>query len=269
MAGSHPFNSAIALEALSDNCFRGHTTPAYANMVGPFGGITAACLLNAVLQHPQRIGEPVALTVNFAGPIAAGEFDIEAIPVRTNRSTQHWTLLLRQAGEVATTGTAFTALRREGWAEQELVAPEAPPAESLPALDWPEQLGWTRNYDFRFVSGDFDPARGQALTSSRSLMWIRERPQRTLDFPGLAALGDSFFPRIFIRRQQLVPAGTVSVSLYFHADSAELAALNNQYLLAEAVANQTRKNYHDQSAHLWSRDGQLLLSSSQIVYYKA
>lgn len=267
---SHPFDHAITLTQGQANLYRGQTTEAYSNMVGPFGGITAAALLNAVLQHPERIGEPVALTVNFAGPIETGEFVIEAVPVRTNRSTQHWTLQLRQNDTVATTATVFCAIRRETWSEQELPAPEAPAPNTVAPLPDIGLRGWIANYDFRFVSGMFNPYRtdGEPPASSRSLLWIRDQPQRPLDFPALAALGDSFFPRLFTRRQRFVPAGTVSMTLYFHTDSAQLADIGSDYLLAEAVANQTRNNYFDQSAHLWSRDGQLLLSTTQIVYFK-
>ena len=60
----HPFDQAIALLPGADGSWVGRTTPAYGNMVGPFGGITAAVLLNAVLRHPQCQGEPLALTVN-------------------------------------------------------------------------------------------------------------------------------------------------------------------------------------------------------------
>ena len=67
-------------------------------MVGPFGGITAATLLQAVMQHPDRLGEPLSLTVNYAGALARGPFTVQATPVRTNRSTQHWTLSILQPG---------------------------------------------------------------------------------------------------------------------------------------------------------------------------
>ena len=59
-------------------------------MVGPFGGITAAVLLRAIESHPDRLGEPVALTVNFAAPIVDGEFEISRRAPRTNRTNQHW-----------------------------------------------------------------------------------------------------------------------------------------------------------------------------------
>jgi acyl-coenzyme A thioesterase PaaI-like protein len=65
-------------------------------MVGPFGGITAAQALNAVLQHPQRLGEPVSLTVNFCAALADGPFTVTARPARTNRSTQHWVIEIQQ-----------------------------------------------------------------------------------------------------------------------------------------------------------------------------
>lgn len=264
----HVFDQAIQLTPVESNHWLGHTTVPYANMVGPFGGITAATLLHTVMLHPDRLGEPVSLTVNFAGPIESGEFIIEAVPVRTNRSTQHWNLLLHQNGTVATTATVFCAIRRETWSEQELAAPSAPAPETLEQLPTEGRRGWISNYDFRFVTGGYDPARPYESSSSRSLLWIRDHPRRALDFPGLAAIGDSFFPRLFTRRQQFVPAGTVSLTMYFHTDSTQLAQIGDDYLLAEAVANQTRNNYFDQSAHLWSRHGQLLLSTTQIVYYK-
>ena len=74
-------------------------------------------MLRAVLLHPAGLGEPIALTVNFAAAVSDGAFSITATPVRTNRSTQHWNVVLTQAGDsgadaVAATASAVTALRR-------------------------------------------------------------------------------------------------------------------------------------------------------------
>src|SRR5690349_13351461 len=111
----HPFDAAVALTVNGDGLSTGATSPAYANMVGPFGGTTAAVLLNAALSHPQRAGTPIALTVNYASATADGAFDVAATPVRLNRSTQHWRMELRQAGEVVANATAVFAQRRETW----------------------------------------------------------------------------------------------------------------------------------------------------------
>jgi acyl-CoA thioesterase len=43
----HPLDQALALQPQGEGIFAGRTHPAWANMVGPFGGITAAQLLQA------------------------------------------------------------------------------------------------------------------------------------------------------------------------------------------------------------------------------
>ena len=88
-APGHTLDQAVALERGGENLVRGRTVDAWANMVGPFGGTTAATMLQAILQHPERHGDPLALTLNYAGPVAEGEFEIEVLPTRTNRSNQH------------------------------------------------------------------------------------------------------------------------------------------------------------------------------------
>src|SRR5699024_4534843 len=45
----HPFDDAVTLTAVPGGPVTGRTTEAYANMVGPYGGITAATMLRAVL----------------------------------------------------------------------------------------------------------------------------------------------------------------------------------------------------------------------------
>ncbi len=72
VAPPHPFDAAVGLTPLTAGLSTGETNPAYNNMVGPFGGVTAATLLESVLKHPERLGDPLSLTVNFAGPITEG-----------------------------------------------------------------------------------------------------------------------------------------------------------------------------------------------------
>jgi len=266
----HPFDAAIALSATRADHFRGATKPAYANMVGPFGGTTGATLLNAALQHPARIGHPIALTVNFASALTDAEFEIEARAVRTNRSTQHWVIELVQAGEVAATATAVFAQRRETWSAPEAVAPtNLPPPETLPRADLTGRPPWVQRYDMRFSEGGMpDVFDGQEQPHSRSCLWVRDEPPRPLDFASLAAICDSFFPRIFVRRRKFAPIGTVSLTTYFHADDAMLAAQGEQHVLGVARALNFRNGYFDQSAEVWTRSGQLLASTHQIVYFK-
>ena len=55
----HPFDHAVQLTKQSDGLWLGHTSPAYGNMVGPFGGITSAVLLNAILHRSYEAAAPI------------------------------------------------------------------------------------------------------------------------------------------------------------------------------------------------------------------
>ena len=67
----------------------------------------------------------------------------------------------------------------------------------------------------------------------------------------------------------MTPVGTVSMTVYFHAGAAELAATGEGYLLGQARANAFQAGYFDQAAHLWSDAGHLLATSHQVVYFKS
>lgn len=265
---SHVFDSAISLRPMDTHRYSGRTAETYNNMVGPFGGITAAALLKAVLQHPERLGDPVSLTVNFAGPVAEGEFEIEATPLRTNRSTQHWLLLQKQDGEVVTSATAFFATRRDTLSEQQLSPPPAPRPDTLKRVDISIR-NWFKQYDFRFIRGiPLQPRAADQPADTESLLWVRDYPERALDYCSLTALGDVFAPRIFLLRDHFTPSGTVSMTHYFHATADELSKAGTGFVLGQAKASRLHGNYADQVAHLWSEDGVLLLTSTQSVYFK-
>lgn len=270
MATTHPFDQAIDLRAVDKGVYAGATTPAYANMVGPFGGITNAVMLNAALLHPEALGEPIALTVNFASPIANGAFEVRASPMRTNRSTQHWFINLSQGGEVAATATAVFAQRRETWSAQEASAPlSLPVPDQLPRQPLQGRPAWVRRYDMRFVKGDLPEAwDGREQGDSSSLLWIRDDPARNLSFTSLAAIADSFFPRVYIRRRRPSPIGTISLTTYFHADAALLAEQSDRAVIGVARAINFRNGYFEQQAEVWSDTGQHLASSQQMVYYR-
>lgn len=276
------FDRAVALERLDPEKahgalrWRGHTAPEYGNRIGPFGGITAAQALQAVLQHPERLGDPIALTVNFAAPIADGEFVLAANPIRTNRSTQHWLLTMTQetgasGRAVVLTASAITGVRRSTWGVTEAGAPHALKPHSVArAPDLPAVApAFLSRYDVRWLTGAL-PKKWDGIETEDSVtrLWLRDDPPRPLDFASLTAMCDFFYPRIMLRRSLLVPSGTVSLTVYYHAGTAELAQVATGYLLGEASGQRFFNGYFDQRAALWSEAGDLLASTHQMVYYK-
>lgn len=263
----HPLDQAVTLKPVDRGRWQGTTSQAYANMVGPFGGTTGAVLLQAVLSHNELLGEPVSLTVNFAAPVADGNFDVIARPLRTNRNSQHWWVEMVQGEQVVTFATMVTARRRDTWASTEAEFPDVPLASHLPAFSKEGVPPWPGNYDMRFVDGELmgEPDKDHP---SRSRVWIRDQPPRSLDFVSLSALCDAFFPRIYIRRPKLVPIGTVSLSTYFHANGGQLASAGTDHVLGVARSNHFGKGFFDQSAEVWSGGGELLATTHQVVYFK-
>ena len=273
MAAAHPFDEAMALTAQDDNLLAGQTHAGYWNMVGPFGGISAAQALQAVLRHPMCLGEPVSCTVNFAAALGQGPFRIETRPVRTNRSTQHWLVLLSQTDpdgldSVALSATVVTALRRTTWSAVDAVMPEVPAPERVARASLARPVAWLQRYDIRPCSGEIPAHWDGTEADSLTQLWMRDDPPRPLDFCSLLALADVFFPRVWRRRARMTPVGTVSMTVYFHAGAAELAATGTGYLLGQARAQSFFNGFFDQSAELWNQSGQLLATSHQIVYFK-
>jgi hypothetical protein len=269
----HPLDAATALAGPADAAIRtGRTSDAYWTFISPFGGISAAIALRAVLEHPGCAGDPIAITVNFCAPIVRGEFAVHTRRARANRSSQHWLVEFRQgeSDEAVLTASIVTAMRRESWSHQTARAPALPPIETMAALDNRRSLSWVAQYGFRFAEGGPettaeipDPPR-----SPRSVLWLHDDTPRPLDALSLVAMSDAFFGRIFRVIGRIPPFGTVSMTTHLHASGDELAAHGSEPLAAVADAHVFHRSYCDQSVELYGRGGQLLATSTQIAYFK-
>lgn len=267
----HLFDDATRITS-GDSRWLGHTSPDYWAFVGPFGGFTAATVLRALMEHPQRSGDPLAITVNYCAPIAEGPFDLDVKLVKANRSSQHWCVELSQNGaDPATLATAVFAERRPSWSNTQVTMPETKPFADIKR--YPDvAAAWTRQYDFRFVEGFVDIRGGGAKAqpgSAFSKLWIGDRVPRKVDAVSLLAMSDAFFARIFHVKGEVVPIGTVTLTTYFHTDSADLAREDATHVLGVADARIFHKSYGDQNAELWSPSGRLLATTTQMCYFKA
>jgi hypothetical protein len=218
-------------------------------MVGPYGGITAASLVQAIQQHRSVWAIRCPSPSTMRQPWGRVRFEIDANPVRTNRSTQHWLLTITQPDaegqpQIVTTATAVTAVRRQTWSVSDMPMPEvraAAEVERVPPLFKASE--WLTRYEMRFVDGILPREEDGAERDSLTRLWVRDNPPRPLDFASLAAVSDVFFPRAWLRRAKRVPAGTVSITVYFHAGREELAAAGDGLLLAQARGQEFRNGF--------------------------
>ena len=267
---THPLDAAIALTPLGEGRFAGATTPDYWNMAGPFGGVTAAVMLRAVLDHPLCRGRPAALSVNYCGAVTEGGFEIAVRLVRDGRSTQHWVVEQTQGeGGITSTATVVTGATRDTWAHAMAVPPQVTPWDQTETSDSFVPVAWRKNYEMRFLTGG-PRALGPdgEVMSPVTQMWVRDTPSRPLDYPALASISDAFLPRIFMVRGDFSPVATATLSTYFLADEAALVRQGDRPLLAACDASAFKHGFNDQSAQLWSDDGVLLAVSHQLVWFK-
>jgi acyl-CoA thioesterase len=253
----------------------GATADAYWNFAGPFGGYVAALCMKAVVTDVRVLGPPVAQTVNYCGALAKGPFEITTRIPRGGKATQHWSIELIQDGQVAATATIVCANRRETFAHQAVAMPSVPPVDAVPRMKSDGRLPWLSSYRFHFIEGGprFTPAgEGEPLGPSKTVMYLADHPARPLDVVALSSLADCFILRLLQMRGAsvpMIPMSTVSMTTYFHAGPEELAAQGDAPLLGVADGKRFSANFHDQHMDLWGRDGGLLATGIQTVWYKA
>ena len=144
---------------------RAQADPRYEANTGMFGGWTAALMLKAVLEHPDRQGTASAMTVNFVGRIAPGEeLSLASRLLGGSRSLTHWRCDLSRAetGELLTTATIVLAQRRNTEQAMDFAMPvaEAPPGAPIggdPGMDWlstAPMCGWSQAHTDSWICGD-------------------------------------------------------------------------------------------------------------------
>ncbi len=265
-----PFDRAMALEAVSPGLWRAGAPAAYWNRLGPFGGWTAAILLQAVLDEPNRHGEPLALHVQFIGAIEDGPFTLTTRLVRANRSTQFWQAEMRQdsqsgqaLGATVAFGVVTLGVRRPTAGFLDITMPlSAPPEDLTPQPPPPEGPAFFRTFDWRVAAGGFPPPPGD----SRMVAWVRDAAGKPLDPMLLAAICDIPPPSIMMHR--MTPASSIAMTVHLVATAAEITSVGADFVLIESAGTRGEQGLADQTARVWRRDGALLATTGQIVWYR-
>ena len=170
---------------------------------------------------------------------------------------------------VATSSIVMGA-RAETFSHQTAPIPDVPAADTLAPMCDRVPLEWTRRYDYRFVNGgmeSFGKPR-DTLGNSQTRVWLADEPRRPLDYLSLAALADCFILRLIQIRGQMEPIGTVTLTTHFIATPEDLAAQGSDHILGVVDMNRAQDQFHDQTMQLFSTDGKILASGTQLVWYR-
>jgi acyl-CoA thioesterase len=258
------------LTRTGENTYAAETDRAYWNLIGPFGGWIAAVLLRAVLDDPRHIGDPLSISINFAGSMEEGAFAVRVREFRHNRSTTFWSseIVQEQAGVemLCAFATIVTARRRETPEFVDAVPPVVKPPEDLVSFSSTgSTLKFLERLEMRYVSNPFST---EDPTGPR-ISWTRIRDGGTLDFEDLTALCDSGLPHIFSRLKKRVPISSVTMNVFFHTTNDELARVGDDFVLSVAQMRIATRGFFDATTTMWTRSGVLLATTEQVIYFKA
>ncbi|SDM49430.1 acyl-CoA thioesterase [Maricaulis salignorans] len=265
----HLFDQSTALKRVSgeapDIRFEGEASEHFKNMIGPYGGWSAAVLAKGLVEAAGPEMELVSITTDFLAGAREGPITLDVACDRGGKNTQFWNASLTAQGDKSPSNRAMGILsrRRDTLAWTEGSRPDAPPPEDCDRANLP--MAWSRTVEMRPTQS---PPFGTGKTRTDNLSWIRLEPDRPLDAVGLVALADTPTPRLFFVTGKPEMIATVSMTVYLHASPDDYAAVGADYMLIETHAARGGRGFYDQHARIWSRDGRLLATTQQIVWYK-
>jgi acyl-CoA thioesterase len=239
--------------------------PSYEANTGMFGGWTAALLLKAVLEHPDRQGAAAGMTVNFIERIVPGEaLSLRVRRLGGGRSLAHWRCDVHRAQADALLATASIVLAHRRNTEQaiDFKMPVAPAPQDIPLSNPPGRFG--RTTETRMIEGTPPFNR----SDMGSLGWVRESSGRQMDPIQLAYLSDVYAPRVFHISAGPRQSSTVSLSIAFLAGPEEIAAIGDDYILAEVEGTRVEQGLVGSRSRLWGPLGTLLATSEQLCWFR-
>ena len=268
-SGVHLFDQALALAQVKTTdhraAYEGQVHPAFKNINDPYGGWSAAVLARAILNTCDPELELVSLTTDYLSVPSGGRLQIDVDCDRSGRRTEFWCAVLTGQADTspANRAIAILARRRDTLEWTEGSPPDVPSPEDCHTIDLP--MAWSQVIEIR-------PTVDLPMSINRDThfsAWVRFTPARELDSVALVALADTPMPRLFQVIGRPEPVATVSMTVYLHATSADYAAVGGDYLLVDTRGARGGRGFYDQHATIWSRDGRLLVTTQQIVWYRA
>jgi acyl-CoA thioesterase len=242
--------------------------PEWKNPNGPlWGGYPIGLALTVVGAEPEAVGEPLSISLTYVAALTEGEIEIRTRRLRQGGSIGVWEVDLRPAGADGVSVQAIVTMAKRPATPPFAFAkmPEAPQPETLPS---PMSPGGARHFGaqaFERRTSETFPI--QPAVSSYSTAWVRPR-LGPWDKPMLGMLTDNSPPRAFYALGHTVMTTTLSLTVYLHATAQEVAEAARDWLLVEYEGRVGGGGASDERSSYWRRDGKLLATSEQLVWYR-
>jgi acyl-CoA thioesterase len=262
---TYALDESTPVAMAEDGTWHSATSPLYANRVGPYGGWIAALLAKA-LHATKPHGDLLQINVSFLGPCKDGPLTGRTRLLRAGRSVEFREAEFADSEHPVAHAVATFGVRRPSIAFGELTMPaDIPQPEDLPKREIPGGPGFFNRIEARQFG--FTPFAHNETT--RSQAWVRDSDLRPLDAIALIAHADSPIPRSFLKLERPGVSATLSMNVFLHAKAADITAVGSGFIFTQSEARAGHDGIHDQVTSLWRRDGLLLATSEQLVWFKA
>lgn len=234
---------------------------------GIWGGYAIGLFIRVLEAEPEAVGEALSLTLTYAAALPAGQLDIRTRRLRQGGSIGVWEVEVLPAGsdQVGVHGMVTLARRPETPAFAFARIPDAPDPDTLPS---PPDFGAPLHYGASaFERRTLEVFPPEPSGNSHTLAWVRSR-RGPLDKALLGMVTDNSAPRAMYALGRTISTTTLSLTVYLHATTEELAKVGNDFFLVECEGRVGGGGASDERSSYWSRDGKLLATSEQLAWYR-
>jgi acyl-CoA thioesterase len=231
---------------------------------GVWGGFGIGLCVRVIEAEPEARGEVLSLALTYVSPLPPGPLEVSTRRLRQGRSIGVWEVEIRSAGmdEICIHGLITAAQRPATQRFSFAQMPKTAPPQDLPRQT--KRGSHAQNNAFEWRALGLDPPAVDQV--GISLAWVRARQGR-MDKALLGVLADASPPRVLHALGEVMNT-TLCLTVYFHATAEKLAEVGGDYILVEYEGRVGGGGASDERSSYWSRDGQLLATSEQLVWYR-
>ena len=264
----HPFDRETAVSPLGDHRYRAQTSRPWWGNPGPHGGHLAASMLRAIsLEAADPELAPRTFTIHFTSRAEEGDLEVEARVERRGGALATVSCRITQNERVIALGLAALGRSRKGPELAHHRPPQVPQPDEVGGPNrrtertTPSAMS---NYEYRFAIGK--PFSG---APARAGGWIRPSEPRVMDALLVTALSDLWMPAVFMSLDDFLPVPTVELTINFLAQLPPAGAAPDDWYLTVFDTPAAREGYFREDGQIWSREGVLLASCSQLGVFLA
>ena len=256
-------DEATALRAAGDGSYEGDVDARWWTPRGPLGGYVMALAMRALMLAVDDASRPPrSLTLYFLSSPKAEPVTLRPLVERTGRSMTMASVRMEQSGVPVALGLAAFSGPWSGETLDESPMPEVePPAPRTEARQYLDEAPRPPFRELLVMQRRFGAPFFTRADHAETGGWLGLREERPMDALSVVLLADAWFPAPWPRVDELMPAPTIEMTVYFRAP----LPLPDPLLLGRFRTSLVRDGFFEETGELWTPDGTLVAQSRQLA----